>query len=93
MVPSLGRVVLVNIGTRGDEVQLRPATVVRVWGDTPQAAINAIVQLDGSNDRGCDLLVARGKQDLDPGANPLVWLPSITPGDGLGNWRWSPRVG
>lgn len=56
MIPSIGRIVLVNLGRNplksdSETEHLRPAIVVRVWGDTPQAAINVQLFTDGDNDR------------------------------------------
>ncbi len=92
---SVGRIVHVNLGrdTRpghatDEREHVRPAIVVRTWGDTPESAINVQVLADGSNDVGLEYLVTNKR---DPEAGP-VWLTSILQGEGVGQWRWPPRV-
>lgn len=92
MIPTIGRIVLVNIGknpTKHDSEteHLRPAVVVRVWGDTPQAAVNVQLLTDCDNDIGCEYFA--NNQII---VSHIVWLTSICPGDGVGQWRWPPRV-
>lgn len=91
---SIGRIVHVNIGadTRPgyphSAEQLRPAIVVRTWGDQPESAVNAQLFTDGTNDAGCQYIV---DNKIDPTAGQ-IWLTSITQGDGVGQWRWPARV-
>lgn len=88
MIPSLGRVILVNIGNDPDGPRLRPAVVCRVWSP---GCVNAQVLVDGSNDDS--FLVAHFHQApaSERGTGP-VWLTSIIEGDDVGQWRWPPRV-
>ena len=82
MSPSLGAVVLVNIGTAEEEV-LRPATIVRAWSGT---TINAVAFLDGTNDERH--VKARGYSIEPDGRHGTTWwLTSITQGTGPLNWR------
>lgn len=59
LTASIGRTVLFVLsssvpGLRADAVgQIRPATVVRTWGENggPSSCVNLLVHLDGDNDR------------------------------------------
>lgn len=90
MLPTIGRIVLVTIGTEGDTPVVRPALVVRVWNAT---CINAQVFLDGGNDDrhvvGKLGGVAEGFRER---GNAPVWMTSIVQGDGVGEWYWPPRA-
>lgn len=94
MVPSIGRIVLVNIGRNTASAHdtethhWRPALVVRVWGTTPEAAINVHLFLDDFNDAGCEYLLDNKIDALVPN----VYRTSLIPGEGVGNWKWPPRV-
>jgi hypothetical protein len=87
MKPSLGRIVLVTIGTEDDAPVVRPAIVVRVWSDT---CVNVQLLADGSNDDrhvpllGIDGFLERG--------NAPIWMTSVCQGDRVGEWQWPPRV-
>lgn len=89
MIPSIGRIVLVNIAASvDDKPQLRPAVVTAVWSDI---CINVRLFSDGGNDTA--LLARIGVSEAHP-----EWLTSITQalaGDGsVGprQWCWPPRV-
>jgi hypothetical protein len=95
MAPTIGRIVLVNIGTdypgtEHEQPVLRPATVVRVWSPT---CINVQIQLDGYND---DRFLGQGAlTSAKPHAvrgDATVWATSLCQGDGLGQWNWPPRA-
>ena len=93
MIPTIGRIVLVNLGadTRPGaqpEQQLRPAIVVRTWGSTPEAAINVQLFPDGGNDVGLEYLVSN---QIDPSKGSLC-LTSLIQGDHVGGWSWPPRA-
>ena len=49
-VPSIGRVVHYVLEAGPHQGEDRPALIVRVWGDTPNAPVNLCVFVDGSND-------------------------------------------
>ena len=82
MSPSLGAVVLVNIGTAEEEV-LRPATIVRVWSST---TVNAQVHLDGENDKRH---VEASGYSIEPDGRhgTTWWVTSISQGFGKLQWR------
>jgi hypothetical protein len=84
MKPTIGRIVLVTIGTDNGVATVRPAVVVRVWDDI---TLNLQLLLDGSNDDRH--VVGRFCQE---GGNTHLWLTSVTQGDGIGQWNWPPRV-
>ena len=78
MKPSLGRIVLVRIGTdRDGKPVYRPAIIVNVWSDT---CINVQIFFDGTNDAAYIKEFGLG------------WLTSIVEGAGVGEWMWPPRT-
>lgn len=88
MKPTIGRIVLVTIGTEHGEAVTRPALVVRVWSDD---CVNLLLFLDGGND---DRHVSNlgGAHPFAERGNAPVWLTSSLMGDGVGQWSWPPRV-
>ena len=40
---------IAHVGNRAEEGQVYPATIVRVWGENPDSAVNLQVQLDGTD--------------------------------------------
>lgn len=82
---SIGRIVHVRVGGEDDSPVLRPAIIVRVWGDT---CVNAIVHLDGRNDDVYGRLDGECGRHVEVGT---VWCTSISLGEGVGNWRWPAR--
>jgi hypothetical protein len=82
--PTLGRLVHYVLsatdGVRPDKVgECRPAIIVRVWRDSPEAAVNLRVLLDGTNDTdGPDIL----------------WVCSVSPDENSKpnrTWHWPAR--
>lgn len=91
MKPSIGRIVQVRIGGTEEEPELRPALVVKVWGDT---CINVQTFLDGTNDKqhiasAKDSAVSFGEVDCLRGH---LWATSVCEGVGIGQWRWPAKV-
>lgn len=88
MIPSPGRIVLVNISDEPGFPVLRPAIIVRVWDEY---CVNARILLDGGNDD-------RHRVALGLSADHPDWLTSISranAGDGsigFRQWAWPPRV-
>lgn len=87
---SVGRIVHFKL----PDGQVRPAIVVRVWGEQGQGVCNGecgkcgdcanlVVLTDGWNDRA-----------LFPGSetNCAVWMTSVMRGDKPGQWNWPARV-
>lgn len=74
MKPTIGRVVIYNttetdrtaLTQFGNESNKLPATVVAVWGDNENAAINLKVETDGN-------LPAMWKTSVIRGDNPGEW--------------------
>lgn len=64
------RIPIFNSVYQGDAF---PATIVRVWGDTPQAAVNLKVQLDGQDDLWVTSRVC-GEQN-----GMWLWPPFVPP--------------
>lgn len=85
MQVTIGRIVHVRIGGEDAEPVLRPALVVRVWGDT---CVNLQVFLDGTNDQHVGPL---GGEVARVPALGIAWCTSVTQGDKLGEWRWPAR--
>lgn len=92
MKPTPGRIIHVRIGGDDKAPELRPAVVVRVWG--PEC-VNAMMFLDGRNDER-HIPEAEGTCaafDRHACAVGVAWVTSVTPGDGVGEWRWPARQG
>lgn len=72
-VPALGRTVLYRFPEYEAHGAERPATIVRVWGDQAESAVNLQVLVDGSND----------------GFNAgTVWKTSVTRGFGANQYHF-----
>lgn len=76
ILPTAGRIVMVNMGDKGwNRDQWRPAIVVHAW--TPET-INAVVFLDGLNDREFG-----GSAQRHTG-----WITSAVHGTQASQWLW-----
>lgn len=84
MKPSIGRIVHVRIGGTDEAPIWRPGIVVSVHG--PELC-NVAIFLDHHNDAE-DRVQLRGLQRVDSGRAHGY---SLSPGEGLNNWRWPPR--
>lgn len=65
--PAIGRIVLYQFHEHEAGGAVRPAIIVRVWGDQPESAVQLQVFVDGSNDGF---------------AGGTVWKTSVTRGFG-----------
>lgn len=84
-VPSVGRIVHYVLEAGPHQGSHRPAIIVQVWGDTPEALVNLVVFADGSND-----------YYKNQGPEPLtLWRTSKRRDDSgaLDTWHWPERVG
>lgn len=83
--PSVGRIVHYKL----IDGQIRPAMIVRVWGQCGDACgscqdcVNLVVFTDGWNDR--ELISG-------PECKPIVNVTSVMRGDNPGQWNWPPRT-
>lgn len=90
MLPTIGRIVHYRVGGTDETPELRPATIVQVWGET---CVNLQVVLDGHNDSRhtypsapeCTLFSAA---ECERGSS---WKTSACRGDRVGEWRWPTR--
>ena len=84
-VPSIGRVVHYVLEAGPHQGEHRPAFIVRVWGDTPDALVNLQVFVDGSND-----------YYKHQGPEPLtLWRTSVHRNNDasvFGTWHWPEYV-
>lgn len=82
LIPTIGRVVNAVIRNAHGELVTRPAIVVRPWGSTPNAALNAQVFCDGDGSKAND------------GLPNVVWKTSLThdpSGQAESSWHWPAR--
>lgn len=82
-IPTVGRIVNAVIKSKLGELVTRPAIVVRPWGSTPNAALNAQVFCDGDGGIAND------------GLPNVVWKTSLTfdpTGAKESSWHWPARV-
>lgn len=84
--PTIGRIVHATILDAKGDLVVRPAIIVRVWGEAPTAAVNAQVFCDGD---------APASQSND-GLPNVLWKTSLMfseeSGTLAGSWSWPPRV-
>lgn len=82
--PTIGRIVLATIRDAKDALVVRPAIIVRVWGEAPTAAVNVQVFCDGDGGHAND------------GLHNVVWKTSLgfaeEPGVLALTWSWPPRL-
>lgn len=82
MLPTIGRIVHAVIRDGHNRTTIRPAIIVRVWSDTPAAAINAQVFCDSNGGTDNDALPA------------TVWKTSLIhdpAGLVINSWHWPER--
>lgn len=80
MIPSVGRIVHYHL-ENGD---VRPAIIVRTWGDDESSAVNLQVFVDGMNDLGGEF----SSEECRPGVS---WKTSAVQGFDPGCWS-DPRA-
>lgn len=80
-VPSIGRVVHYRLDVGPHAGDCRPALIVRVWGEGPDALVNLQVLTDGGNDE-------------DEYASGIVWRTSVhrNTDNEPGSWHWPEYV-
>lgn len=92
MIPTIGRIVHYRVGGTDETPELRPATIVRVWG--PEC-VNLQVALDGTNDDEQHGVVWSNGSPLftaEECARGQAWKTSASMGTCLGEWRWPARA-
>jgi hypothetical protein len=80
MKPTIGRIVLAVIQDSMGALITRPAIIVRVWGETPDAAINVQVFCDGN-----------GRAGENDGLPACYWVTSLAhdpTGKANHSWHW-----
>lgn len=92
-LPSVGRTVHYVLPDGPSAGEVRPATVVRVWGDPPTAPypIQLAVLVDGANDYPrLQFEDAAGSRQVVP----VIWKTSVVYDEGgrQGTWHWPARV-
>ena len=84
-IPTIGRIVLATIRDQRKQLIVRPAMIVRVWGESPTAAVNVQVFCDS----------AAPESDHNDGLPNVIWKTSLThapePGVMESSWSWPPR--
>lgn len=84
MIPTIGRIVHAVIQDANGAPITRPAIIVRVWGETADAAINVQVFTDSG-----------GRLGENDGLPNCVWQTSLrhdeTALPAVGTWHWPPN--
>ena len=82
-IPTIGRIIHAVFKDAHDRTVIRPAIIVRVWGETADSAINAQIFCDSNGGRDNDALPN------------VIWKTSLCHDPGgivLNSWHWPTKT-